>query len=334
MQNPLFSIILPIFNAEKYIRQCVDSISNQSYKNFELILVDDGSPDHCPAICDDYAQKDQRIKVIHKENQGVSLARQTAVAVACGDYIVCVDADDWLADDYLEQFANVIKLYDADIVCCGAIWRFAGKDEEHHIPFECGFYNKAKMEQKIFPALIEASNGRYFPPSLWAKAFRRKLYEDHQLKNCKVDIGEDNACVKPCIYYAESMVLLKECLYFYRQNEESATKSRKAFSWCGPRLIAQHFEHQLPMDEQDFQKQIYRNVVHNLFNASVSQFNRKESYQKIKEDILREINDSYYRNAIEKSEYENSYYKGLLAKWSLKYKWVFLMRLYHKILYR
>ena len=93
------SVIVPVYNVENYLRRCVDSIINQTYKNLEIILVDDGSPDNCPVICDEYAQKDSRIKVIHKENGGLSSARNCGMDMATGEYIGFVDGDDWIESD-------------------------------------------------------------------------------------------------------------------------------------------------------------------------------------------------------------------------------------------
>lgn len=99
--NPLISVIVPIYNVEKYLARCVDSIVNQTYKNLEIILVDDGSPDRCPQMCDDYAEKDRRIKVVHKNNGGLSDARNAGMAVATGEYISFIDGDDYVSDDFL-----------------------------------------------------------------------------------------------------------------------------------------------------------------------------------------------------------------------------------------
>ncbi|OUQ56652.1 hypothetical protein B5E58_10530, partial [Tyzzerella sp. An114] len=96
MENKKISVIVPIYNVEKYLNRCVDSIINQTYKNLEIILVDDGSPDNCGKICDEYAKKDNRIKVVHKENGGVSSARNVGLNIATGDYIGFVDGDDWI----------------------------------------------------------------------------------------------------------------------------------------------------------------------------------------------------------------------------------------------
>lgn len=107
---PLFSIIVPVYKAEKYISECVDSVLAQTFENFELILADDGSPDRCPEICDEYAKKDSRIKVIHKENGGASSARNSGIDAACGEYIIFLDSDDYWEGNYtLQRLAEKSK---------------------------------------------------------------------------------------------------------------------------------------------------------------------------------------------------------------------------------
>lgn len=114
--NKLISIIVPVYKVEKYLARCIDSILNQTYTNFELILVDDGSPDNCPRICDEYAEKDKRIRVIHKQNAGVSEARNTGIDNAKGDFIAFVDSDDYIAIDYLKTLQSKQIVTNADLV--------------------------------------------------------------------------------------------------------------------------------------------------------------------------------------------------------------------------
>ena len=113
---PLFSIIVPVYKTEEYLQKCVSSILEQSFGDFELILVDDGSPDGCPALCDDLAQQDDRIKVIHKENGGVSSARNSGIVAATGEYIWFVDSDDYILPDALSILANAVEEERADWV--------------------------------------------------------------------------------------------------------------------------------------------------------------------------------------------------------------------------
>ena len=112
--KPLITVIVPVYNSEKYLCQCVDSILNQTYINLEVILVDDGSPDKCGELCDHYAAKDSRIKVIHKQNGGVCSARNAALDIATGEYITFVDSDDYIKEDMYEILLNLIKKYELE----------------------------------------------------------------------------------------------------------------------------------------------------------------------------------------------------------------------------
>lgn len=114
----LISVIVPVYKVEKYINKCVDSIINQTYTNLEIILVDDGSPDNCGNICDEYAKKDNRIKVVHKENAGVSSARNIGLEKSSGKYITFIDADDYVEKNYCEELLNILKIENADCVAC------------------------------------------------------------------------------------------------------------------------------------------------------------------------------------------------------------------------
>ena len=119
MNVPFFSVIVPVYNVEKYLKECVDSILGQSFSDFELILVDDGSPDNCPAICDEYAKKDEHVKVIHKPNGGVSSARNAGIQMARGEYILFCDSDDFYLDTAFEKIHYNLIQFNADILCFG-----------------------------------------------------------------------------------------------------------------------------------------------------------------------------------------------------------------------
>ena len=118
MKHPKISIIIPVYNVEKYLDRCIDSIINQSLKDIEIILVDDGSPDNCPQLCDEWAKKDSRIKVIHKENAGLGMARNTGMQHATGEYIAFIDSDDYVDLDMYAKLLEKAELHNADIVYC------------------------------------------------------------------------------------------------------------------------------------------------------------------------------------------------------------------------
>ncbi len=325
----LFSVVVPIYNIEQYLRKCVDSILSNTYKNIEVILVDDGSPDGCPQICDMYAEKDKRVRVIHKENGGLVSARQAGVEFATGDYIFCVDGDDWVADNYFEANYKVVLEYRPDIICSGYICAKGMQQIKRKLPYPLGYYNKTKIVEEIYPILIENENGRYFSPQIWAKAFKTALYKQQQQVDSLVSVGEDHACTKPCIFHAESMFLMEDCLYYYRMNPNSMTHKPKPYVWGGPKAIGKHFEKQIDMNHFDLQNQVYRNVVHNVFNVAVSRFNQKKSYREIAKEIKDNLKDEYYVTAIEQCRYHKNL-KGSIARISLKYRLIFLMYLYNK----
>ena len=119
MSNIMISVIVPVYKVEPYLHKCLDSILSQTYQNLEIILVDDGSPDRCGAICDEYAQKDPRVKVIHKENGGIATARNAGMRIAAGDYWMFVDSDDWLEADAISNLYQLLAEYNADLAIGG-----------------------------------------------------------------------------------------------------------------------------------------------------------------------------------------------------------------------
>ncbi len=167
--DPLISVILPIYKVENYLHKCIDSVLAQTYKNLEIFLVDDGSPDSCGAICDEYAKNDARIKVIHKENGGLSDARNVALDVATGDFIVCVDSDDYIATNHIESLMALITENDADVAINGF----------------CSFYEGAtpapKYSEKVYVYSGEESvemmfYQEHFDNSAWGKMYRTSLF--------------------------------------------------------------------------------------------------------------------------------------------------------------
>ena len=119
METSLVSIIIPVYNVEKYLDRCIQSVFQQSYKKLEIILIDDGSPDSCPRLCDIYGKNDKRVKVLHKKNEGLGLARNSGLALATGKYVLFIDSDDYLSEKMVEKLVYQAELMNADIVYCG-----------------------------------------------------------------------------------------------------------------------------------------------------------------------------------------------------------------------
>lgn len=330
MSKPLFSVIVPVYNIDNYLERCLESLINQTYDNIEIILVDDGSPGLSPKICDEYANKDVRVRVIHKENGGVTSARKEGMLKAKGEYIACIDGDDWVTLDYFEKFAKVVDEYDPDMVCCGYYEANDSNNIAVGIKYREGIYLKHNIETEIFPTLIESENGQSFPPSLWSKIVRKSIILPLQLAiDSRLVIGEDAACIKACVFHSKSLYIINEPLYYYRYNPTSLTKSRKVFRWDGPKIKGMYLEKFIDIEVADFKEQLCRSVVHSLFNVAVSQFNKMDAYKNISVDIISNICDDYYAEAIKNSTYKCI--KGKLSLYALKYKLIILMKIYNKV---
>ena len=327
----LFSVVVPIYKVEKYLRQCIDSILTQNFLDFELILVDDGSPDNSPKICDEYAKIDERVKVVHKQNGGLVSARKAGVAIAKGEYIVNVDGDDYIKQGYLLEFANAIDQYGVDIACVNCFKVIDGQeiDKVESVNFS-GFFDKTKIEKELFPFLIEDINGASLQSAVCLKAFRKNLIKPvlDSIDNSVV-MGEDYACAKPCVYLCHSIYFSDKYLYGYRDNPTSITKSKCSYDIYGPLTRAKILEKYIDMSQGDFKEQLYRITVHSLFNASRSQFYRNEKSKVIKSELIKALEHPFYAQAINNCKTNNKKLK--LARFALKHKSFFLMKLYNKL---
>ncbi len=227
MSNIMLSIIVPIYNTEKYLEKCVESILDQVYESYEIILVDDGSTDSSVKICDEYEKKG-RVKVVHKENGGIISARKAGIAVAEGKYIGFVDSDDWIEKNmYLQLMQNVLG-YNADIVSCGYYLdykdtrRIVNTYEEKKVLGNVS--ENASFINGILATGFDWKNSRNIAPTVCNKVFRKKLLEQ-VYKNIDERIlwDEDTVTVLEAVLDCKYMVLIPDPLYHYRQNTSSVS---------------------------------------------------------------------------------------------------------------
>lgn len=212
---------MPIYKVEDYLKRCVDSITNQTYKNLEIILVDDGSPDNCPMLCDEFAKMDSRIKVVHKENGGLSDARNAGMDVSTGDYIGFVDSDDYIDSDMFEVLVKAIEEYDADISCCRytRVWD-DGKSEK------IGNDGKTYVYEGI-DGLKEYLYAKTVEPFACAKLFKAEdignlKYPDRRVRFIKGILGEDNPFNIELLKTTNNMVVVGRSKYNYLQARQGA----------------------------------------------------------------------------------------------------------------
>lgn len=214
MRELLITVIVPIYNVEKYINKCIESIKKQTYKNLEIILVDDGSTDRCGEICDNYSKKDNRIIVIHKENGGLSDARNTGVDWAKGEYITFVDSDDYLDKNYIEKLYRAIKKDNTEISQCGIIKFNEELKETQYIGYSEN--NIITTKQSI----IDMSKEHWVENVVvWNKMYSKELIKD--IKFAKGMLHEDEFFTYKALYNSDKISIIKDYLYYYRQNSQS-----------------------------------------------------------------------------------------------------------------
>ena len=235
MQQGLISVVLPIYNTERYLDRCVTSVVNQTYSNLEIILVDDGSPDNCPQMCDEWAAKDSRIRVIHKKNAGAGMARNSGIEAATGEYICFFDSDDYVATDTIEKAYRLAVEEQSDIVVFGLNNVNAeGRVVRSIVPeSDQVTYAGEDVQKRFLPALIAAK-----PDStcrnVWMSACTCLLSMPMILDNgwrfaSERDIISEDVYSLLCLYaYVRRVSVLPEALYYYCENGASLTHSYRA----------------------------------------------------------------------------------------------------------
>ena len=222
----LISIIIPVYNVETYLVECIESVLKQTYQNIEILLIDDGSPDNSGKICDEYAKKDSRVRVIHKENGGVSSARNVGLEQAKGEYLTFVDSDDFVDECYVEKMYDNLQENNSDLVFCSYSNYIDGKSEkskeklpenlkvdiqnENFIDFICRFF--------IYKDYVFGS--------VWRILYTKKFINSLNF-NLSVKIGEDSLFLLNAILQTQKISFIKAPLYFYRQNKNSVMHNYK-----------------------------------------------------------------------------------------------------------
>ena len=211
MSQPLISVIIPVYNGEKYLQQCIDSIINQTYPNWELLLIDDGSKDSSGTICDEYAERYTQISVIHQKNAGQAAARNAGVAMAKGEYVSFVDCDDWMESDMFATMIDTLQREQAEVIVCGY--------KEEYGSYQKGLNGDGS--KKVYEAsdalklVLQGRIGSY----LWSMLFSREVVQEPMPD---LNPYEDHATIFKWIAHARRVVVLHRAFYHYRQIESSS----------------------------------------------------------------------------------------------------------------
>lgn len=301
------SIIIPVYNTEKYIEKCIQSVCNQTYQNLEIICVDDGSTDDSGKILDRFAQADKRIKVIHKENEGVSAARNDGLRIATGEWIGFVDSDDYIAEDMYEIMMKANVNQEADIVSCGYYFDNNGKclsaENKKKVPDR--IISTREFLLYIYERDIYKAVGGY----LWSRLFRKALIKDDtgRLKNEfpeEYGVGEDIIFLSQVLMNSQKSLYVEKSLYYYVQRGNSAVhderKQLETLSWAKAYLYVLDLYKKERVSEYVYQiiARMYVYRCGRLAEVAI-QYNLKDKYSKLKNMI------SDYKEIYEKTNLEN-----------------------------
>lgn len=285
---PKLSVIVPVYKAENFLGRCVDSILGQTFSDLELILVDDGSPDRSGGICDSYAARDSRVRCIHKENGGVSSARNAGLDMAAGEYITFVDSDDYIDAGMYDQMMEK-AVGGADVVLCDCLKEFPEKSVVYTHPIRPGFYSREMLEKEYFPHLLMMENVEY--PATISNClllFRRELAEGVRYL-AGVRYSEDLLFGARIVHRANSFYYMKgQTFYHYVMNPASATHKFAPDKWNDYKKL-----HRGIMEAfgrfGEFDRQIDLCLLFFLYNAAGDILGAKELSRREREEKIRDI---------------------------------------------
>ena len=313
-----FSVIVPVYKVEEYLPACIESVLNQTFSDFELILVDDGSPDRCPAICDSYKEKDSRIKVVHKPNGGLASARRAGIQVAKGNYVYNLDSDDLIENDTLECAHRIISETDCEIVSFAYRWVKNGKTVSvTNDGLEEGLYTEKDIETHIYPRFLMDKNMNHISYYLSGKAMKRELVTPHQLAVSEsISLGEDLCCVAACYLHTQSVYISKKEAYLYTVRENSMSKG---FNTKQIYLIEDIINEICKNDLSkvvDIEAQLCRYSCFMCFTvlAAAAEGNHFESIKAIRENIK----NTMHGEKIPRAVFEKVSFKSRIAIWLMQ----------------
>ncbi len=314
---PVISVIVPVYNVGKTIRRCVDSLLAQTFADFELTLVDDGSPDNCGVICDEYARKDPRIWVIHQENQSLSVARNVGVATASCDLITFVDSDDAVHPRLLELLYGALQSTGAvmaasDALECEDMGDFLTQ-ERGRAPVEFHEIDEAE--------LVELYKRPYIPWTAWAKLIPRSILLKYPFEKGRTK--QDNAVAGKWLFEAGKVAVVPEKLYFYWINPEGISKrawNKKRFfdeKWALAEMIAFFDEKQMDMLFQDLARRYCMRFAEQYYRF-------RKTDPALAKEIKRTVKESWKKwgRKVRLPEYEKQYVMGMLHPlYEMAYEW-------------
>lgn len=320
------SVIVPVYNVESYLEQCLDSIVGQTFSNLEIILVNDGSTDKSGRICDEFAEKDSRITVIHQKNAGVSSARNSGIEAATGDWLTFVDSDDWLDAEMYRKMTEAAKSSrSADVIMCDFLNVKPDKIEKISADLRKGYYEKQDIIKEIYPKLIMIENfGRVPISSVCICLFKNSLFKENPIRfDEKLKYSEDNLFMTKIILKADSFLYLKdEYSYHYRQYDTSRSKKYNDKWWPNFLYLNQNLKKLVSGNNDfDFSRQIKLQLIHSALFLSNAIFENKTISVKNKIKLLSNLfYDKTLNSAFSKLSFKHQSFALKIVLNMIKYR--------------
>lgn len=339
--NFKISIIIPIYNMEQFLRRCLDSVVNQTYASLEIILINDGSTDLSGDICDAYAEKDSRVKVIYQTNGGVSSARNAGLDMATGDYISFVDPDDYIELNTYETLIPHLDNNGVDILRFNA---YRKGEILNRLPFN-GEYTGNRLEQEIVLPMIgsEKFGGMFILGVLWVHVFRREVIEKNNIRfNNELRRCEDRLFTITAMLYSNRVLFTDTVLYHYQVNDESLSNRYDPIRWQQELIFLDNLKQKYTQTKPDsFVKEANKRIKNDYILRAVTSINNEyftnntNSFCTRYRNIKAIINNPKIKLSIKDIQKEKSGLKGNLIIGMIKYRLIFLLNLFnYLILYK
>ena len=328
--NDIVSAIIPIYNVEKYLDRCIESVVNQTYCNLEIILVDDGSPDNCPQMCDEWAARDSRIKVIHKQNAGLGMARNTGIDHATGTYICFFDSDDYVEPELVEKAYHAAVEYDADMVCYGVNFvNAAGLKTWSLSPVESRVYRGEEVLNDFLPKLVgdDPKTGEVFGFTMtaWSTMFSMRCIQRNgwRFVSEREIISEDFYSILKLCSDVEMVCSLSVPLYNYCQNDSSVSRVYRKDRF--ERVCHFYTEIRKVCDESGYNQQVayrfgwvYLAAVMSVLKQEVA---CTKSVREKKESIKDMLCNEMLQQVLEETKNDKAGIQQRILFWAMRCRW-------------
>jgi glycosyltransferase involved in cell wall biosynthesis len=290
--KPKISVVIPVYNVEKYLHRCVDSILNQTFQEFEIILINDGSTDRSGQICDEYTKKDKRIRVLHKKNARVAAARNDGIKMAKGKYVSLIDSDDWIEPEMYQNMINKAEEMNLDFIMCDYKKKSNDYEDKRTQPIRGGYYSRDDIKNELFPCLIMFDHIEFSPTiSNWVCLLKleflktNNLFYDEDIHYC-----EDSIFGSKVLYNASNFYYLKNQHYYnYFYNPNSTTNTYNDKKWNSYLRINERLKKYFGSDlDFNFSRQIKINMLYFTLNE-LGQIKYSEKEEKSRIDMIKKI---------------------------------------------